>query len=1020
MSQDLWEQHTSARGTLRLQGHLGARDRIWGFIRDFSHSYLIYVYGSGGIGKTRLVKDILDYPPPEPDLLAAVNLVDLYHTRNHSLAGLVDAFLDVIPGFRDYFREQLAANEKWEKTARLEQEGLPLSEIVSLRRELTGFFLSTLNQFKGKRRLILALDTAEKLLLADQPIQQTLGIGDHIMPILEWLLDEFLPCVENAVVLLAGRPDKENKLVQRLGQIKQKRLELIELKGLNEQEATRYIDAIADAAMQGGDKHTADWIYGITPGQRKSIYENLSEYDQDNNRLGVRPIQLSLVIDNYVVSGRPPKEIMELPPGGTASSGRRKSFEEHLVNAFQDTPRPVNKILAWMALMPKGVDDGFLEKIDPNKEATTSLREIHDLSFVKLRPSDSRLFLHDEVYELLNKHLWRSPGRVATAGRIREMILQDYRERILKAKDHLAELYKGELALKSEKSIEHSGEKPKPSEIIEARATLQNLMVEHLHYSVEQDPEKGFDVYYQYAEEAILSNDESLDIQLRAELLAFLSRPENSKLISLKKRADADAAVRWVKRYVQEGNHESALELVQKLRTEHRDLLQKGGVLAGIELSVWEALAQTRLTDTARAAKTLNSVIAKLEGLPPSLQRDCVLARAYNNLGYLLRTEGKFYGADKIYKKALPFWRQIKMEVEQAYTLNNHAFVLSEIGNFEAAWAQAWDGLKLRERQGRLSSVIFSLNTLAHVRTQENSLDDSLHYAKLALDKAEQLQTPRARGLALIEAAEAYRRISEWDKFYPTQTADYLKLAIDSASRAQDIFSGSVTEPERLARALIELGCAYRDWARFLRNQPELGLEHEETQRLAGLAEDALKQAVEIAEREEMPPFRVDALVNLAMLHYYMNRPQVTETISQIYHPKKGIPPAYRAGKNAPGKLFKIKKEDAVLPFLTLLGKAHLVLGQVQFSQFKRHKTETFLNTAVENYTLSLAYFSVYGDSVPREMRRAQERIHKRIKTLNIEELKKVKTFVRAAERKYNLRSPSRMWQLLDERGLII
>jgi broad-specificity NMP kinase len=360
MSKDLWEQHTSARGTLRLQGHLNARDRIFNLVQDTSESYLIYIYGSGGIGKTRLVKDILEYPPQQTNLLVAVNLIDLYHTRNHSLAGLVNAFLDVIPGFREYFREQLAANERWEKTARLEQEGLPLAEIVSLRRELTEFFLSSLNQFKGQQRLVLAFDTAEKLLLADQPIQQTLGIGDHIMPILEWLLNELLPRVENAVILLAGRPERENRLLQRLEQIKQKKLVQIELTGLSEEEAINYIDAIADAAQQDSDEKTAEWIRRITIDQRKSIYENLSEYDDNNNRLGVRPIQLSLVIDHYVVSGTPPKEILELAPEGNTDPIKRKSFEENLIAAFQDSKRPVNKILSLMALMPKGMDAGFL------------------------------------------------------------------------------------------------------------------------------------------------------------------------------------------------------------------------------------------------------------------------------------------------------------------------------------------------------------------------------------------------------------------------------------------------------------------------------------------------------------------------------------------------------------------------------------------------------------------------------------------------------------------------------------
>lgn len=1017
MSRSLWEQNTSARGTPRLEGHLTARDKIKKLILDFSESYLIYIYGSGGIGKTRLVQDILEYPPKSPDLVVATQLIDLYHTRNHSLTGLINAFLEVIPGFKDSFRQQLAANEKWNKMARLEQEGLPLAEIISLRRDLTEFFLKALSEFKGKRRLVIALDTAERLLLADQPIQQQLGIEDHIMPILDWILNEFLPRVENSVVLLAGRPGV-GKLLERLQQIDEKRLELIELVGLSEQEAFKYFDAVAEAAEKEGDHDTARWIRLIDSDQRKAIYENLCEYDSAGNKVGVRPIQLSLVIDNYVVSGTLQNEILTPSTEQPASEERRKRFDRILVRDFQDFSRPINEVLRLMALMPKGLDVGFLKNLLEVEDAEQRLLDVYPLSFVKKRPSDARIFLHDEIYALLNENIWKKEASLPLATKLRKVILAEYKERIDKAKERLAELNKGMLALESEANVEHGSRKAAPSEIIEARADLQNLLVEHVHYELEQDPEKGFATYYHYAEEAVLSNDESLDIQLRAELLTFLQHSGQKKLLGLKASADADAAVRWVKRFVSEGNHAKAIELAQELRSRHRTLLNGGGGLAAIELTIWEALALTRQNmGMERAAKILDTAIKKLNGLPHSVRRDCILARAYNNLGYLLRSQGKYFGADQVYKKALPLWRGIRMEVEQANTLNNHAFVHSEIGNFESAWAQAWDGLKLRERHGRLSSVILSLNTLAHVRTQENALDDSLHYIGRALALTEQLQNPRERGLALIESAEANRRISEWDK-YALQTEAYLKVAIENGEAARKIFSESVKEPERLVRALIELGCAYRDWAQFMRDRN--GLDYPETQKRAAEAEKAFAEAAEKAEKEGLLHLRVDALVNQAWLYYYMHKEQVEETLRRIYHEKKGISAVYKAGKQAPGKLFKLKKEDAVIPFLTLLGKAHLVRGQMKFAIFERSRDEKMLSSAVENYTLSLAYFSIYGDYGPREMRRAQERIHRRIKTLSIEQLKKVKTFVKSTEKKYNLRARSRMWQLLDERGLII
>jgi hypothetical protein len=48
--------------------------------------------------------------------------------------------------------------------------------------------------------------------------------------------------------------------------------------------------------------------------------------------------------------------------------------------------------------------------------------------------------------------------------------------------------------------------------------------VEYLHYLLALEDGNSLDTYYKYAEQALLSNNEGLDLQLRAELLARLNK----------------------------------------------------------------------------------------------------------------------------------------------------------------------------------------------------------------------------------------------------------------------------------------------------------------------------------------------------------------------------------------------------------------------------------------------------------------------------------------------------------------
>ena len=266
---------------------------------------------------------------------------------------------------------------------------------------------------------------------------------------------------------------------------------------------------------------------------------------------------------------------------------------------------------------------------------------------------------------------------------------------------------------------------------------LQEALVENLHYQLRADALRGFGVYHRYAEEAALGENASLDVELRAELLGFLDDRdplgEQSAVEGLSRAAVlSDGAIRWVKRRIAAEQYEAAAELVTDVR--RQGLLRGGDELSLAELVVWDALAQLYggLTPPAQVANNLEPAVALLDEQPRSWRRDAVLARGYNNLGYALRVDGRYHGAIGAYIKALPLWRAVKIEAEQANTLNNLAFAHAEIGDFGPARRQAQDALELRRKSGSWPQIGLSLNTLAQIAIREGLFVTARRYAEQA------------------------------------------------------------------------------------------------------------------------------------------------------------------------------------------------------------------------------------------------------------------------------------------------
>ncbi|MEM3554744.1 MAG: tetratricopeptide repeat protein, partial [Candidatus Micrarchaeaceae archaeon] len=866
---------------------------------------VFYLTGPGGIGKTILLREVLARARPggkwhRPGLLAMEDVVDFYHTTTHTSIGFARALSEALrqAAGEDLFPNYDRKHQDFEKK-KCDIAGM-LRELSTLRDEVLQTFLDDLNKLAEEHRLVLALDTAERLTYGEDPVQERLGWEPETVEVLPWLLKHFFPRLQNAVVLLAGRPAPllEKDLERLPGLVKR------ELRPFNADETAAYFDAVKETARRQaeecrkeGREEDAAWlerfaarVEGIPAGVREVAW-----YYTEG-----KPIRLALLVDYLSNSEQLHPRVMEPLDAVKRRSKEemevaRKEVEGDLVRFWQESPREADVAVEALAWARRGLDADLLACIAGvgKEEAERLLEQVRGLAFVKVRPADGRLFLHDEMYELLDRHLLQ--GRRPRQEQVYKAILEEYRSRILEQRRKVQQLWipRREKAPEWEVGRVEVRAPDSPRRLAEATDRLYNLMAEEIYYRLRHNPVEGFRTWQLYVKEAFWASEENFDHLLRSEMLLFLKEREKEETIDGLHREEVVVAMalQRMERYNRQSDPR-AVEGTRQMRESCADLLQAAGPLAPIRLDIveGEALAYRGKGDDLKRAEGLlqNSVETLKAFSPASAQeewwRSVYLAEAWNDLGYLYRTLGHFHWAEEAYRKAVDLWRRLEDEEEDglrrvalraqhANTLNNLSWALAELGRLRQATTVCTDALEMRQALGPRAPVAFSLNTLGLILIRDDKPHRARTHCSHALAIFRDLDQPRGVGLASLALAEALRRMSDVEHLYsPEEIAGFLRQAADHANDAVEIFEKVVPERPRLVEALIERGCVYRFWA-WLRPKYEPAPEREDPDvgELFRRAEEDLRRAMDLAG-EELPFRHLDAHVNLAWLYYYVAR----------------------------------------------------------------------------------------------------------------------------------------------------
>jgi len=1068
--------HPAARATPALVGRKTILEQVRSAIERRKDTVVVYIPGAGGTGKTRLLTEVLrlcnkgDWRTESGPVIATKEPVDLYHTQTHSLEGLVRAMgrevgPDIVERFFKAYTDELEALEQRKPDLRF-----ALSEIAERRDHMTRAFIAGFQQMAQSARVVMAFDTAEMLLYETDAVQRTLRLGAEGVGARRWLIEQLLPQVPNTVFLIAGRPRPQ--LLTDLQESMQGHVQVIELGAFSEDETPAYFDQVAIAARTNKEEDVAQRIENVSAESRQVIHL----------LAGGQPILLSLVMDLLALAKQLPDEVkIPLTKAKALKSDELRAIQDKLessiVSQFQEDGSPKDEAIRSLAFARKGMDPVLLARVadmeieeakqvlsdltglDFNSEGTwpEAIPGVRPLSFIKVRPADRRVFLHDEMYALMGRHVLR---RLPEADVKRtQRAIQEYHDEELQATwaeiERLQPTVREEIT--PERQIISVPRLTMPPELLEKRAKAgiyeDYLMSEEVHYLLHFEPLRGFQTYCRYSEHAFEANDENLDMQLRDELLVFVESPDHKgqNAIDGLRRAevDLDAGIRWIRRNILRNQYDQAVEVARRLREECADLVAQGGEIGAARLDVWEgiALAYQGLNPD-QAEKLLERGTDSLRRLLyedrfRQWQRTLELANAYNGLGYILVRRGRHRRAIDAYMHALPLWRGLGKEyrAEHANTLNNMSWVMAEFGDFEDAIRRCMDGLDLRLQETARYPAALSYNTLGQIQTRNDQPHRARSNCEHALAILRELEMDRGIGMASIALAEASRRMGATvEVYFPEEQVKLMRQAIQHAREAVAIFGpytswpeskrdkSLVAEPARLVDALIELGCAYRDWARLYPNCTPQPDDPSRTE-LAGLGELALREAAEAAGARQ-PHRAVDALVNLAWLKYYVGDLEGVESV--LNEVQRMVKSEYLISQ-ATG----LPSGEPDQPWHWVqLGKVYLLKGHIAFNRYYQTyaeykkikaqgetdiqgllgKAQDALRESAVMYTLSLAYNDLYGHGqMFRDLKRGEARIYDRFRGLNIEELRIVRKAIQATAETFHLPVQTRLATLMDK-----
>ncbi len=414
---------------------------------------LVLLEGSGGLGKTRLLEEVLRrvnhpslkqlYPQLssgemwDTNLLKVCQIIDFVDIKLHTVNYLLDALGDSYSwsgeiGFTNFKRAR-------DRRIRLQEMGATYESLQLASEEADLTFWEELREATEKYRLVIPLDTVERLanISSEWMIENNLlTTEDLVYSTQHWLINHIIKGdLQNTVLLIAGRGKEGQPFFDQLKESlsdHEDKCQILSIKAnkLTIEETKQFYEVLLN-----------DWQSSNNSSSNENLKNNfislLSTLLNDENKLNVlhkytegQPVLLSLYTDILLEGRQIPKALLsdfskvEKQSKKELESVRREieaEFVDLLYRSSGDLRAQIMRLLvqATRGLNPDQIHfildrpsnqprSKWIAKKDRVQEISEELNHLSHLALVKYKDG-GRIWLQDEVYRIYAEHMAKDP-----------------------------------------------------------------------------------------------------------------------------------------------------------------------------------------------------------------------------------------------------------------------------------------------------------------------------------------------------------------------------------------------------------------------------------------------------------------------------------------------------------------------------------------------------------------------------------------------------------------------------------
>ncbi|HXF84692.1 MAG TPA: hypothetical protein VNK49_04825 [Anaerolineales bacterium] len=954
-------------------------NQVRGWLSD-GQFHPAFFSGEYGVGKTRLLQRILEVARKELKYDGVpAHLIDLYHFRHHSPEGLARAIFACFENSdnEQYFNAFITARRKLD-AARAGGDSKAIREQLQA---LLDSCKEGVKKMSAERGVLLLFDTVEQFVYPT---------GARFAPAWDWLKG-WITDLPRGAVLFAGRP-AASALFQGFS------LSTLPLGFFTPEESNAYLTAVAKR-----------WS--------EETGQSVSFAADDIQKLHIlsqgRPTLLAIFLELRM---RDPQAFKDL------SEFQTETFEQKVIEYLLSQPE-LGETLKAAGRTRKGMDPELLAKIRgiSLREAKGALETLGNMSFVKTFLDDERIYLHDDMYDLLDKYVYSNESDVVEKQAAAQAIYEYYRDAIKQKDGELKEIF----ASLTWEGFEQSALSPEAyvDKIREVETSRQRLKTEFIYYRLRNQVEKegkrkwyeddpihaGLKMYYRYGHEAATSNNDEILIPLQIELTNFWLSLEEGNFWKPFIEGLLLVHELWLK--VATGQNywddvprlENNLENIASLSNDQRVIFH-----ALLETWLGTGLVFAAKPEYDRAEKTFINVFDNLQK-PLVDQRliwfkNVVLSLAYRQQAYLHHTRGRFEDAIRGYQEGLRYNRMINFRHEEATLRNDLGLSQTQMGKFRSAFENMWDGLHLRYDIAVGPRIALSHSSLAEHFIFTGAYEDARKHAHYAIRISEIVGFRRGRAFGNLFLAEAARHFA-LSTVGPTNRLEHLEQAKKAIESAVHLFN-ELGEHAAIIQAKLEHACLYRDLVR-------VETDSSYKKNWFEIADKMFRQVQNESEKAGIEYRLVDALCNRVWLGYYADHFDYAEEAAQEFGALEVLKPYWL--KN--GK-FADETQAKRNPILwAQIGKFFVGRGMIALKQWEKKKQEESLQASARFITLGLTYSTAFEED-HRGLREGRRTVYQAIATLDSDELTRFCKYILDTENSEMISKPSVLQSLMRDHAL--